>query len=203
MASNAQKKIASAGQLLLALVLAFAMYAFGMARNRGSVPSWLDTVVSLIFIIGVPTGILLQARHSEEVYVGDLSSEKVVPEAGELTVFENSFMSGQFFPAGIAFKPDVGFGEWLKGGAVRVIGLLRVRLTNRRLVFGLLVGHTWRVLDLSAIREVRSVRGRWPYKDAVLVEYEFGNRIEKILFWTGSGRGNRLKAALENGVSGL
>ena len=201
MASNAQRKIASAGQLLLALVLAFAMYQFGIARNRGSVPNWLDTVVSLIFIVGVPTGILLQARHSEQVRVGSLSREEVVLQPGEDIVFKSSFMSGQFFLTGMAFNPDLGFGEWLKGGPVRVIGLLRVRLTNRSLVFGLLVGRTWRVLDLSAIREVRSIKGRWPYKDALLVEYEFSNRLEKILFWTGSDRGNRLKAALENAVS--
>lgn len=201
MASNAQRKIASTGQLLLALALAFGMYEFGIARNHGRVPDWVDTVVSLIFIIGVPTGILLQARHSEEVHVGSLSSEEIVLERGEGVMFQSRFMSGQFFPRGIAFNPNLSFGEWLKGGPVRVIGLLRVRLTNRRLVFGLLVGRTWRVLELSAIRDVRSIKGHWPYKDALLIEYEFENGIEKMLFWTGSARGIRLRVALESAVS--
>ena len=110
-------------------------------------------------------------------------------------------MSGQFFPAGLAFKPDPSFREWLKGGPIRVIGLLTVRFTDRRLVFGLLVGRTWRVLDLSAIREVRSIRGRWPYMHALLVEYEVGNRIEKLLVWTGSRRGRQLEAVAERTVN--
>ena len=187
--------------MLVALALAFGMYEYGTARSHGSVSSWLDMAVSLVFIIGVPAVILIRARHSEDIYVGNLSDGKVALDVGENVLFESRFMSGQLFPSGTAFKPDLGFGEWLKGGPIRVIGLLTVRLTNRRLIFGLLVGRTWRVIDLSDIREARLIRGRWPYNNALLVEYEFCNSLEKILFWTGSGRGNRLRIALEKEIS--
>ena len=88
MAANTQRKLVSATQLLLALALIFGLYKYGIALDHGSVPGWVDTVVSLIFIIGVSTGMLLQARHSENVYIGNISDRDIALEGRECPLQE-------------------------------------------------------------------------------------------------------------------
>ena len=200
MASNKQRKIASIRPVASCISSGFGMYEFGIARNRGRVPNWVDTAVSLIFIIGVPTGILLQARHSEEVHVGSLSSEKIVLEPGEDVFSKTALCLGSSSLRGSHSTQS----------QLRRMAQRRPSQSNRtvegstdeqRLVFGLLVGRTWRVLELYAIREARWINGRWPYKDALLIEYEFDNRIEgmsvldRLRPWKG------LKVALERAVT--
>jgi hypothetical protein len=196
-ASDTGSKIASAAQVVLALASAFAIYEFGIARNRGTVPPWLDTAVPLVFVIGVPLLFLVQARHWENVYVGSLIKSKPTLEAGEVTVFKSRFMSAQFFPAGTFFKPNLTFLEWLGGGPFTVQKLLTVRLTNRRLIFGLLIGRTWRLVELSSVRNINLINGKWPYRDALLIEYESSDRDEKLLLWTKSRKHKKLITALQ------
>ena len=197
MSNETKGRLISGIQILLGLSLALGMYAFGNARNQGKIPNWVDIALSLAFLALVVGLIVSQAHRAEDKYIGNLQDKAIPLNSGEDILFESSFMSGQFFPAEMAFNPEPSFREWLKGGPIRVRGLLAVQVTNQRLIFGLFLGRTWRVIELSMIRDIIPVNGKWPYRNALLIEYPLGNQIEKILFWTNSSRGQRLKASLE------
>jgi hypothetical protein len=196
MPSDTRRRVVSALQLILALTLAAGMYAYGTARNRGVIPHWFDDAFSVVWLVLVLVAIFFIARHAENVYVGNLLEARPALAAGERVAFSNSFMSAQFFPVGMPFKSHLNLWEWLKGGPIRIVGLLAVELTTSKLVFGLLVGRTWRAVELDQITDIEVLNDEWPYRDAVLIEYKVKDGLEKILVWTGSGRGRRFKDAL-------
>ena len=197
MPTNTRQRLVSAVQLFLALSLAVGMYIYGTARNRGAIPHWFDDAFSLIWLVLVVAAIFLIARHSENRYVGSLLAQKPTLTETERLVFKNSFMSAQFFPAGMPFKANLTLWEWLRGGPIRVVGLLAVELTTKKLVFGLAIGRTWRAVELDQITGIEVLQEKWPYRDAVLIKYKVESGVEKILVWAGSGRGRRFKDALQ------
>ncbi|MGB8768098.1 MAG: hypothetical protein WCC92_00670 [Candidatus Korobacteraceae bacterium] len=197
MPAKANGKLLSVVQISLGLLLAAGFYRFGMARNQGRIPNWLDIAFSVAWGALVVLVIIVQARRAEERYVGDLQNKPITLNPDEKILFKSRFMSGKFVPAGMVFNSKPSFREWLRGGPVTVIRLLAVQVTNKRLIFGMFLGRTWRVIELSMVKDVALVKGKWPYRNALLVEFDTENRIEKILFSICSGRGRRLKAALE------
>ena len=197
MPSDTHRRVVSAVQLILGLTLAAGMYVYGTARNRGVIPHWFDDAFSVVWLVLVLVAIFFIARHSENVYVGNLLRGRPALAAGERIVFSNSFMSAQFFPVGMPFKSNLKMWEWLKGGPIRIVGLLAVELTTSKLVFGLLIGRTWRAVELDQITDIEVLNDKWPYRDAVLIEYKVKDGLEKILVWTGSGKGRRFKGVLE------
>jgi hypothetical protein len=197
MPTKMRQRLVSAVQLILAVSLAVGMYVYGTARNRGAVPYWFDDAFSLIWLVLVIAAIFLIARHSENRYVGSLLEQKPTLTATERLVFKNSFMSAQFFPDGMPFKTNPTLWEWLKGGPIRVVGLLAVELTTKKLIFGLAIGRTWRAVELDQITDIEVLNEKWPYRDAVLIKYKVESGAEKILMWTGSGAGRRFKDALQ------
>ena len=171
----------------------------GIAKT---LPRWFDDAFSVVWLTLVLGAIFFIARHSENVYVGNLLEGRPALAAGEKVVFSNSFMSVQFFPVGMPFKSQLKLWEWLKGGPIRIVGLLTVELTTSKLVFGLLIGRTWRAVELDQITDIQVLNDKWPYRHAVLIEYKVKGGSENILVWTGSGRGRRFKDALEAVTAG-
>ncbi len=135
MLAKRSRRLVSATQILLACLLAFGLYRFSIARNQGSIPEWLDDLLVIAWFVGVIALIIWQARRAEDTYIGNLREDKATLNADEEPVFKNSFMSGKFFPSGMAFNPEPHLLEWLSGGPVTVIRLLAVQVTNQRLIF--------------------------------------------------------------------
>jgi len=74
--------------------------------------------------------------------------------------------------------------------------MLSVTCTNRRLALCSMLGRTWRVVPFSDIRAVKPVHGPWPYRDVVVIEYQFNGRREVFLIWNKAAKGKDLASAL-------
>lgn len=200
MVPKSHNRVLSIIQLLLALGLACGFYLFFTARNRGQIPKLVEELIGVVWLLVVALMIVLRARRAEDVYVGDLSNGRVVLNPGEHVLFHSNFMSGKFFPSGVHFRPAVSFFEWLKGDGIGVNKLLKVKLTNKRFIFGLILGRIWRVVDLSMIQDITVVRGKFPYRNVLVVKYQFGDKAEELLFWITSRKGKRLKIAFDKAI---
>ncbi|MCL5256865.1 MAG: hypothetical protein M1319_03595 [Chloroflexi bacterium] len=180
----------SVSGLAIGILLMFAIGQYGTARNQGKIPEWIDNLVFDAWGVAVLGGAFIYSRWLERRCVGDIPHEKFRVEPGEKTLFGSRFMSGIFFRNVKDFNPFPNLKDRLRGAfaqpgtenAMRLQGLLKIQVTDRRLVFGFSVlGRTWRVIPLSSVRSISELHGKWPYRDALVVEYDFAGRREALV----------------------
>lgn len=185
------KKLASA---LAAVVVAVGLYTYGIERNRGFVPAWFDRLFSEAWGVFVLAGALILLRSIERGFLGEVKPEKFRLSNGERALFAGNFMSFAVYPDARTFNAEGGRKNWIQP-YTGLLGLGRspsdwhlsasnlfwIRLTDRRLAFGILPSRTWRSVPLADIVGVREVHGRWPYRNVSLVEYLFDGRREAIV----------------------
>lgn len=181
--------------LLAGILLAAGLYEYGLARKRGVTPQWLDDLVFNVWpLVVIPVGILYILRLERQV-LGKLVTEKFDLLPGESILFRGSLMSGGFHPRAADFNPRPQWRELFQVPPYVVRGLLKVLLTNRRLVVGTLIGRTWRIIPLTSIRKIVDVHGSYPYRQALLLEYDFEDQREAIVIFNGSRRGQAFRDA--------
>ena len=182
---------------MLAIIAPVAVYLYGIERNRGSIPPWIDHYLgaawgALAFVLFLAYG-----RSMERRAVGRVEKEAFRLQPAEKCLFTANFMSGEFYSRAEDFSPRPPFRRLLKG-PLAIRHLLRIRLTDRRFVVGTILGYAWRSLPLTSIRRVVEIQARWPYRDAHLIEYEFEGKSEAILVWTRSTRDKAFVALLRD-----
>jgi len=187
--------------LLAGILLAAGLYEYGLARNRGVTPQWLDDLVFNVWpLVVIPVGIFYILRLERRV-LGKLVTEKFDLLPGELILFRASLMSGVFYPRAVDFNPRPRWRELFQVPPYAVRGLLKVLLTDRRLVVGTLLGRTWRIIPLSCVRKIVDVHGSYPYRQAVLIEYDFEDQSEAILILNKSRRGQAFTDAVRSATA--
>jgi hypothetical protein len=175
--------------------LVVGLYAEGVARNRGIIPSWVTAVVDNAWMLLVVALFVLVSREVQRRALGTVTKERFVLRAGETWLFRTRFMSGQFHPRPEAFNPRPGLLQMLRG-PLTAKGLLWVALTDKRFGFGLSFFYTWRIIDVTSISRVSEVHGRWPHSHALLIEYAFAGRTEGLVVSMKSAGGRRLGEAI-------
>ena len=181
-------------------VLAFIVYEYGMAVNRGAVPRSVAEVVSYAWLVLLAALVPL-TRYIERRAIPQVSKESFELRLGENLLFSSGFMSGQFFLESKSFNPCPSILGVVRGAATFTVdGMLRVKLTGKRLVVGTTLGYTWRDLPLSSIIRVEETIGNWLYRRVLVIEYEFDGRREAIVIWNKSLKGQTLTKALRAAI---
>lgn len=192
-----------------AILLAVGIYLYGIQRNRGLVPAWFGDVFFDAWGVLIVVGALALLHDIERRFLANIKPEKFKLLDGENLLFTASFVSCGLYPDTRTFDPQRGINNWLQPHTglfglgwlpidrhLLVSNLLWFRLTDRRLVFGMLPSRTWRSIPLSDIVRVAEINGRWPYHNACLIEYRFDRRLEAIVFNNRSARYRELAEKL-------
>lgn len=164
--------------ILAALGVAVGMYIYGTERNRGLVPSWFDNLFFQAWGLMVLIGAFAVLRENERRFLGTVSKPFRL-QPGEDLILTAKFLSAEFYRHAGAFNPEPTFREWTRT-PLMVLNLLWVRLTDRRLVFGI-PWRTWRYVPLTDVIRVSEIPRRWPYLNAFLIEYRFDGRREALV----------------------
>jgi hypothetical protein len=188
----------------VAVILVIGWYQFGLARNRGLIPRWLENLVfgawlPVIIIASVPI-----IRYYERQFFRTVFPGKFRLGDGEVLLFSGFLSSGAtLYPKAEDFTPSPPIRTWFRetppywGNP-----FIRVRLTDRRLTIGSAVGYTWRIIPLLSIIRISDVyRGKWSFpRELTVIEYEFQSRREIIAMPRNSKKARGFDVALRAAI---
>jgi len=177
-------------QLTAGVLVMIAIGDYGSARNQGKIPDWVDELVNVGWGVGIVLAAFILARWSERHYIGHLPRHKFSPAPSEKMLFSGNFMSCRFYLRPEEFGTN--HGAWRR--------MLTVRLTDRCLALGSVLGSTWRIIPLPYIRCVSEPRDSRVNRNTVLIEYELEGRSEAFLIWNKRTRGKDFAEVLETAM---
>ncbi|MGH9397773.1 MAG: hypothetical protein ACRD18_13095 [Terriglobia bacterium] len=179
--------------------LIFGLFAYGEAHDRGLVPKWGDELFSIGWPVGMVVLALIYFRANGSRAFGMSTPLRFALRPEEELIFAGNFLGGEFYPDADHLPQSQNLLEWIDQKEFSHRMMMKVWVTNYRVLIGTPWGRVQRVIPVADIQSLTAVPSPRPFKRAFIFRFKYMNRSEALRIGAGS-RSRGLVHALQGAI---